>query len=53
MEYASDGDLRTYLKSKSNTLTIEHKIRLAFDVTKGLNYLHNIGIIHRDLVSIL
>lgn len=53
MEYASDGDLRTYLKSKNSILTIEQKIKLAFDVTRGLNYLHNIDIIHRDLVSIL
>ncbi|CAB4412862.1 unnamed protein product [Rhizophagus irregularis] len=49
MEYASDGDLRTYLKSKNNTLTIEKKVKLAFDVTKGLYYLHKINIIHRDL----
>ena len=51
MEYADGGDLQNYLKKNFNNLSWE--IDLAFQIAKGLSYLHNENILHKDLVSII
>jgi len=53
MEYADSGDLQSYLKTNFNNLSWDNKIDLAFQIAKGLNYLHNENILHKDLVSII
>ncbi|RIB22056.1 kinase-like domain-containing protein [Gigaspora rosea] len=49
MEYANDGNLRSYLKRNNNSLNWHQRLELACQITKGLSYLHSEEIIHRDL----
>ncbi|RHZ89782.1 hypothetical protein Glove_11g46 [Diversispora epigaea] len=51
MQYAKDGDLRTYLQYNFNTLDWKIKIQMAKDITSGLCYIHGKNIVHRDLHS--
>ena len=53
MEYADSGDLQSYLKKNFNNLSWDNKIDLALQIAKGLSYLHNENILHKDLVSII
>ena len=53
MEYADSGDLRAYLEKNFSSLDWDKKCQLAFDITKGVRYLHMENIIHRDLVCFL
>ncbi|KAK9065344.1 hypothetical protein SSX86_016727 [Deinandra increscens subsp. villosa] len=55
-EYLSEGSLRAYLhKLEDNTgkekeyLPLEKLIKMALDITRGMEYIHSQGIIHRDL----
>ncbi|RIB30889.1 hypothetical protein C2G38_2052482 [Gigaspora rosea] len=52
LEYADEGTLRTYLKTNFTRLQWTNKLRIAEEITLGLLFLHNKGIIHRDLFSI-
>ncbi|CAG8453832.1 3708_t:CDS:2, partial [Racocetra fulgida] len=51
MQYAESGTLKDYLENNKNNLNIDHKISLCKDILKGLNFLHENDIIHRDLVT--
>jgi len=53
MEYADGGNLQSYLEKNFNNLSWDNKIDLAFQIAKGLSYLHNENILHKDLVSIV
>ncbi|RIB04557.1 kinase-like domain-containing protein [Gigaspora rosea] len=48
LEYAYGGTLRDYLKSNRDINWVK-KTRIATDILVGLSYLHDNGIIHRDL----
>ncbi|XP_051128929.1 serine/threonine/tyrosine-protein kinase HT1 [Andrographis paniculata] len=51
-EYMSQGNLRMYLNKKEPySLSIETVLRLALDISSGMEYLHSQGVIHRDLKS--
>ncbi|XP_031116153.1 serine/threonine-protein kinase STY46-like [Ipomoea triloba] len=48
-EYMSGGSLYDYLHRYHNTLKLSQLLRFAIDVCKGMEYLHQNNIIHRDL----
>ena len=52
LQYAKDGDLRTYLRNNFNRLDWKIKINMAKDITSGLHSIHKENIVHNDLVSI-
>lgn len=45
MRYADGGDLRNYLQQNFSRLKWEDKIRLAHQITEGINYLHEENIL--------
>ncbi|CAG8503896.1 15705_t:CDS:2 [Gigaspora margarita] len=51
MQYAKDGNLQDYLMKNKSILQLREKIILNKSIAKGLEYLHNKDIIHRDLHS--
>ncbi|KAG2613028.1 hypothetical protein PVAP13_4KG332500 [Panicum virgatum] len=51
-EYMSQGTLRMYLNKKDPySLSPETILKLALDISRGMEYLHAQGVIHRDLKS--
>jgi len=51
-ELADGGTLREYLRKHFNYLTWKDKYKLGLEVTNGLKHLHDLDIIHKDLVFI-
>lgn len=49
VEYMPGGSLYDYLHRNHNTLKLSQLLRFAIDVCKGMEYLHQNNIIHRDL----
>jgi serine/threonine protein kinase len=50
MEYADGGTLRNHLKDHFDNLAWNNKFNLAFQLACAVSYLHDKGIVHRDLV---
>lgn len=51
MEFGANGSLYTYLHSDSE-IPWMHRLRLAEELARGLAYLHDKGIVHRDIKSL-
>uniref|UniRef100_U9U3E1 Protein kinase domain-containing protein n=1 Tax=Rhizophagus irregularis (strain DAOM 181602 / DAOM 197198 / MUCL 43194) TaxID=747089 RepID=U9U3E1_RHIID len=51
MEYANNGTLRNYLDGCYKNLTWNGKLNLAFQLANAISFLHDEGIVHRDLHS--
>jgi serine/threonine protein kinase len=51
LEYANEGNLRDYLKTKFSTLKWNDKLQMALDITRGLMCLHSEKVIHGNLVN--
>jgi len=49
LEYMPGGDLYDYLKDRNFQISEERAMALFFDIAKGVQYLHSLGIVHRDL----
>ncbi|KAL8543401.1 hypothetical protein ACS0TY_004075 [Phlomoides rotata] len=48
-EYMSGGSVYDYLHKQKGTFKLPALLKVAVDVSKGMNYLHQNNIIHRDL----
>jgi len=51
-ELADGGSLREHLNNHFDDLTWKDKYKLGLEITNGLEYLHGLDIIHKDLVFI-
>ena len=51
-DYADKGSLRKYLSTPAIKLDWSDKCQLGLDIASGLTYIHGVGILHKDLVSI-
>jgi serine/threonine protein kinase len=51
MEYANGGNLRNYFKHKFSKLDWNDKIKLAYQITEAIKYLHDEDILHQNLYS--
>ncbi|RIA83969.1 kinase-like domain-containing protein [Glomus cerebriforme] len=51
MEYADSGTLKNYLNKNFNNLTWNDKYNMAYQLACAVLYLHNEGMVHRDLHS--
>ncbi|KAG8368040.1 hypothetical protein BUALT_Bualt15G0004100 [Buddleja alternifolia] len=48
-EYMSGGSVYDYLHKQKGTFKLPALLKVAVDISKGMNYLHQNNIIHRDL----
>ncbi|KAF1748140.1 hypothetical protein GCK72_024607 [Caenorhabditis remanei] len=48
-EWMANGDLKKYITNENNTIKMRDLFEFAFDIAKGMNYLHGKKYIHRDL----
>ncbi|PKK65186.1 kinase-like protein [Rhizophagus irregularis] len=51
MQYADSGNLRQFLKNHLEKLNWDDKIKLAYQITEGIKYLHDEDIFHYNLHS--
>ncbi|POG67939.1 kinase-like domain-containing protein [Rhizophagus irregularis DAOM 181602=DAOM 197198] len=49
IQYAKDGSLRQYLNNIFNSIEWTDKLQILRKITKGLNIIHEKGLIHRDI----
>ncbi|XP_052870829.1 uncharacterized protein LOC128276408, partial [Anopheles cruzii] len=50
-EYIEDGSLEQLIANKAEYLPALWKIRIALGIARGMQYVHDVGIFHRDLTS--
>ena len=51
MEYMKGGNLTSYLKKKHFCISERKTKEIIKQIAEGISYLHNYGIIHRDIKS--
>ncbi|KAF0511313.1 kinase-like protein [Gigaspora margarita] len=51
LQFANNGDLQCYLRNHFLELDWATKIRMAKEISSGINYLHKANLVHRDLLS--
>ncbi|XP_050068215.1 uncharacterized protein LOC126556772 [Anopheles maculipalpis] len=50
-EYIEEGSLEQLIANKAQYLPALWKIRIALGIARGMQYVHDVGIFHRDLTS--
>ncbi|RGB42093.1 kinase-like domain-containing protein [Rhizophagus diaphanus] len=50
-EWAEKGNLREYILNQEQPIDLKLKIRIAYDIAKGLNFLNSVKMVHRDIRS--
>jgi len=50
-EFANGGTLRIHLMQHFRSLKWKDKYKLGLEITNGLRYMHELDIIHKDLVN--
>jgi serine/threonine protein kinase len=50
-ELADGGDLFDFISAVGPRLTVQHKIKLALDIARGLEFMHHSGVSHNDIKS--
>uniref|UniRef100_A0A8R1HU05 receptor protein-tyrosine kinase n=1 Tax=Caenorhabditis japonica TaxID=281687 RepID=A0A8R1HU05_CAEJA len=50
-EYMAGGDLKTHISNEENTIKMRDLFEFAYDIAKGMEYIHSMNYIHRDLAS--
>ncbi|RIA93206.1 kinase-like domain-containing protein [Glomus cerebriforme] len=50
-EWAENKNLREYISERGQDIEIKLRIRIAYDIAKGLNFLNSVKIVHRDIRS--
>ncbi|GBC00893.1 hypothetical protein RclHR1_00400007 [Rhizophagus clarus] len=48
-EWAEKGNLREYIIAHGQNIDLKFKIRIAYDIAKGLNFLNVVKMVHRDI----
>ncbi|GBB91817.1 hypothetical protein RclHR1_01920021 [Rhizophagus clarus] len=48
-EWAEKGNLREYILNHGQNIDLKSKLRIAYDIAKGLNFLNAVKIVHRDI----
>ena len=51
-DYADNGSLRKYLSTPAIKLDWPANCQIGLDIINGLRYIHRVGILHKDLVSV-
>lgn len=49
LDFMPGGSVYDYLHKNNNAFKLPEILKVATDITKGMNYLHQNNIIHRDL----
>jgi serine/threonine protein kinase len=49
MEYAKNGSLRQHLNNSFNSMKWKQKLNILYNIAEGLNEIHKLELIHRDL----
>ena len=49
LEFCEHGTLAEYMQKQRGRIPMERKLQILLDIARGVNFLHQRGIIHRDL----
>ncbi|CAB4442260.1 unnamed protein product [Rhizophagus irregularis] len=50
-EWAEKGSLREYILNHEQNIDLKLKIKIAYDIAKGLNFLNSVKMVHRDHIK--